>query len=1007
MVVSSVNRGIPNRVAGMAFAGLAVGLLWSCGGTGRESGIKPVENSVADLGVSEALALVEVDPSEENLESALGACESVTSPPSDCVEVARELEELHSDDEDPLKLTWYRSFRAQFLQAQGKNDEALALFEEIITLRESFFGLSDSTVAEGLNWLGNACLKGDPDPERAAEVFGRALQIWEETNGPESVAVAKISLNLAVAENALGHYGRALDLMKQSLEAMETTLGSNHPHVAIILDQLAAQETELGRFTDALTHSRRALNLAEKSDGHGTLRWAHVLHNRSWLLIRMGEFRLALPGLEQSLEVFRNEYGETDVRTVTVAENLAETQMKMGRLDQAAATIDEALQGARAGEDSGILALGLLIRAHVNLGDRDVDSAGRDFAEARRLLAVSTGERHPWCVPAIEGQARVALVQRDPEETLALTAESLSIIREVFGGRHPRMAESLVLRAEGCRRLGRIEEALEAAIKAEVVGREHLGMALSVVDERLGMTLAQNRVRGIDVALRMAESLKPAQVGKVWDEIIRSRAMVFDEMARRRRDLRIGASAEVAMLSLECDDARRNLAERVVYSLATDGEASRGEALGRAFERVEALERQLALVAGGTRVLRRSVGFEDVGSAMPKGTALVAFVRIDEGDLGSVAHEAANAYVVLSRRPDGAVSAIDLGSASRIDAAVQKWRDAFESRTLDPSADEARLRVQGEVLRRLVWDPVVAVIGGASSVILVPDGALHLINFSCLPSGPGRYLIEDGPTIRRVMAERDILPTSHAEKSTMGGALFACGGPDFGAGSARVSRRRENARDLVFGPLPGARVEVEDLDALWRKREGSAERRILLGKQATEDAFVEMIVGAGTIHVATHAFFLDAEARRKDRLREGLLFRSGLALAGATGAVGLNGGDGLLTAAEISSLDLEGAGWVTLSACGTGLGDVRLGEGVLGLERAFRVAGARTLIVSLWPVGDQETRTWMGLFYNYGFGGLSAAEAVRQASMDMLRERREAGRSTHPASWGAFVAVGW
>jgi CHAT domain-containing protein len=117
--------------------------------------------------------------------------------------------------------------------------------------------------------------------------------------------------------------------------------------------------------------------------------------------------------------------------------------------------------------------------------------------------------------------------------------------------------------------------------------------------------------------------------------------------------------------------------------------------------------------------------------------------------------------------------------------------------------------------------------------------------------------------------------------------------------------------------------------------------------------------------------------------------------------------DGILTAEEIAGLDLAGVEWAVLSACGTGLGEVKTGEGVLGLRRAFQVAGAATLIMSLWSVEDQAARRWMRALYEARHvRGMSTAESVREASLEVLRERRSKGESTHPLFWGAFVATG-
>ena len=110
---------------------------------------------------------------------------------------------------------------------------------------------------------------------------------------------------------------------------------------------------------------------------------------------------------------------------------------------------------------------------------------------------------------------------------------------------------------------------------------------------------------------------------------------------------------------------------------------------------------------------------------------------------------------------------------------------------------------------------------------------------------------------------------------------------------------------------------------------------------------------------------------------------------------------------EVASLELEGVEWAVLSACDTGVGEVTAGEGVLGLRRAFQVAGARTVIMSLWSVDDQAARAWMRALYQNRFQKhLSTMDAVHAASLSLLRDRRVRGQSTHPFYWAGFVAAG-
>jgi len=198
----------------------------------------------------------------------------------------------------------------------------------------------------------------------------------------------------------------------------------------------------------------------------------------------------------------------------------------------------------------------------------------------------------------------------------------------------------------------------------------------------------------------------------------------------------------------------------------------------------------------------------------------------------------------------------------------------------------------------------------------------------------------------------------------------------------------------------------------------------LSGRSATEAALKHRAAGARVLHLATHGFFLGgrcgsplAQPPDKGTLAPAAgpgdpgnpLLLAGFALAGANRrqAAGPDDEDGILTAEEIAALDLRGTEWAVLSGCDTGVGEVRAGEGVFGLRRAFQIAGARTVIMSLWRVNDEDTGRWMASVYEQRFGrGAGTMEAVRQATLEQLRRRRRAGSSTHPFYWGGFIAAG-
>ena len=224
-------------------------------------------------------------------------------------------------------------------------------------------------------------------------------------------------------------------------------------------------------------------------------------------------------------------------------------------------------------------------------------------------------------------------------------------------------------------------------------------------------------------------------------------------------------------------------------------------------------------------------------------------------------------------------------------------------------------------------------------------------------------------------------------------------------------------QSLRFPPLPASGRELEEIAALWKQGGEAAEDVVrLTGASASEAAFKREAPGKRVLHLATHGFFLKGrcpsvlEATGPLPLKgENPLLLTGLALAGANQrqATGPEEEDGILTAEEVAALDLSGVEWAVLSACDTGVGEVKAGEGVFGLRRAFQIAGAKTLITSLWGMEDEAAREWMRELYRARFvKGMRTADSVRKASQEVLRKRRRRGETTHPVHWGAFVASG-
>ena len=314
--------------------------------------------------------------------------------------------------------------------------------------------------------------------------------------------------------------------------------------------------------------------------------------------------------------------------------------------------------------------------------------------------------------------------------------------------------------------------------------------------------------------------------------------------------------------------------------------------------------------------------------------------------------------------------------------------------------------------------PIRAHLGSAQQLLLSPDGALNLLPFGVLQDAKGRLLAEQYE-LTYLTSGRDLLRPVTPGGPSHPALLLA--DPDFGPleappGEAAVEQRRSvdfNRGALRFGPLAGTAQEAQVLRSLLKLNES----QVLTQGRATETA-LKKVHGPKILHLATHGFFLtdlpedlnsssrgaglEPTQRPSAPQRENPLLRSGLALAGANQLRSGPDDDGILTALEVASLDLQGTELAVLSACETGVGDVHTGEGVYGLRRALVLAGVRTQVASLWKVDDAATTEFMVAYYRHVQAGLGRSAALRAVQRAMRQDPARA----HPYYWAAFVVIG-
>jgi CHAT domain-containing protein/tetratricopeptide (TPR) repeat protein len=970
------------------------------------------------------------------------------------------------------------ALRARGAVWQSKSDfgRARADFERSLALYERRAPWHPET-AVALERLGEQYWF-DGSVAQADETMSRACAMSQGTLRPEHPEIASCLRLQAITREEVGDIAGARALRERGLTIAEAALGREHPRVAIQLNDLANSQKFLGEFSTARSLYARARQTYARRLGPDNNGATAARFNQSLLDSELGDFAEARRGLQQAMTTWTRVLGPNHANVGRATNALAGVLSREGRDEEALPYYARALEIRRRalGPQHNLVALTLsnMAAALERLGQLRTA-----LERSNEAIAIRERDGNQTDLPdtlVIHANILARLGQVEMAERAQARALELRI--SFFGPTHPAVAENEVALAAIEARLGKNAESFTRGLRGQKIAREHALLTLGSLPERQALDYARTWPKGLDIATSFAAS--PADREAVLNELILGRSLTLDEMSLRRRAASDAEGQDTKALWDRLRSARQRLANLVVRGPSGDAR-EHATLVDDARRDKEEAERALAERSDTfkTNTRRASIGLAEVRGALPAGTALVSFYRYDRTVVTPSAERTRPAtagtipsYIAFVLRPGGRDPvAVSLGNAATVEAAITAWRDELTAgvarQPVDVAAAENALRVPGAALRRRIWDPIATHLDGATRVFVVPDSAINLVPFAALPAASGGYLLERGPVIHYLSAERDLAAPEPSRTATPG-TLLAVGGPAFstaqvfasaGTKAAPVASRRAEAviatrgagvsmncvgfRTMTFDPLPAARAEAEEVAKLWTSsRSGANEAaQTLVGTVASESSFKQLAPGRRVLHLATHGFFLGDEcdsavapgtravggltsgaaaqakpapasrprAPRQQLAPENPLLLSGLAFAGANrrASAGPDEDDGILTAEEVAGLDLTGLDWAVLSACDTGLGVVRVGEGVLGLRRAFQMAGARTVIMSLWSVEDRSTRQWMRALYQGRFErGLDTADAVHQAALSTLRARRSATGSGHPFFWAGFVAAG-
>ncbi len=848
--------------------------------------------------------------------------------------------------------------RAEALKAAGKSAEAVKERQKLLAMALQLYGRNHARTAACSFELAEA-YGANAEIERAEFLYKQSLDIRMHVHGPKSLEAARAMGSLSGFYDQIGQYQKAEELTLQALERF-TALGWTG-FASLCRSNLGLSLAHQDRHKEAVAILERELQYRIKNYGTRSKEVSTILYNLAASYDRLGQCEKAEQSTRRAIQI-RESHGERDHSQWDML--LAEILFHEGKYDES----------------------GQIYRRSISYADNRFGKDSHVAATLKQSLAK---------VYAVSGRWAEASDLLDAGERV-----QLPIVKRIMGG---------------------LPELQQTSFALEFFSL-HTPLSFGVARRH---------------------DQRSADLSASW--LLNGKAILNELMAERALLTRDITDPKLVPLVDKLRDVRRRLAELANKEGVSEDDRRRrmSELLGTESD----LSHTLALAGGRAAESTPWVELNTVRKVIPEDGVLIEIARVSVFDFAAKGGPAGfppptDRYAAWIIPPAGkaSVTIVDFGDAAAIDASVAKLQDSLRLFQSELGAEakagrrlshdrqkslEEEFRRASDPLMKLILDPLLKSAGSFSRWILSPDDRLWLVPWISLPLPDGRYLIE-GHTLSYVVSGRELVRDRGPQVIAPTPPLIMAD-PDY---DLDVIKAGEETRKLVVQPatkslhavgIPSgirgnakrlketadeARAILPTLNAYAK-----AEPQLYLQERALEGVFKSARSPKVAV-LSTHGFFnpVDEKVFRPgaNLLMENPLLRCGLLLASAnrTEPRPENEDDGTLTGLEIVGCDLRGTDLVVLSACQTGLGDVHAGQSAAGLRQAFQLAGARTVVASLWSVPSLETVDLTDVFFKNLADGKPRSDALRNSQLALLTDLRKKRGAAHPFYWGTFTLTG-
>lgn len=847
--------------------------------------------------------------------------------------------------------------------------------------------------------------------EESREIHTAVLRGRIKSLGADNEYVGETLLNLGLLEYTLGDYNTARDYYTRALAIFKAKLGIEHEYTLQTMNNMSKLAYDLGDTARSYELDEQIYDIRVRVLGTDHVDTAQSLNNMAFNHNEQANYETARELYQRAYDIYLRNTGENDTDTQMTMMNLAGVLQRLGETDQALELAQKSLRLRRAnlGDEHVLVAETLEQLGEFHLNGGRLDEAEQALDEAYAIFHKAYGDNHPTTLLSLYALCYVKMGKGEWGEVLEMSNKIRRLVRTTA-----------------------------ARLMAGLSPQEQLRLLKSDGHQALAFTAAWKRKED------------PAYVNASADWLINSKGISQASLAARETLMRDVGDSESKALSQQLLDIRRQLAGAVLASSTAVQTELQQKNVEKLTEQEKEITHQLARRLGPSIALEGWIDLEEVRSKLGEDEIMVNWVRFYPVDRE---HEENASEDLLQPRylvwiipasDHGEIKLVDLGLAEEIDAVVEKTRGVIteagkKDGTINKEGEqeaERKLRLALEEITQKVWKPVAEHISpDTTQLSLSPDGALWLVPWAALPLEEDRYLIEQY-AFRLLISGRELVEEA-PEPSLNRPLVFA--NPTFDLTPQKViDAIKAIFADFKIDPnanrglvsttairkvptLPNTELEAEAISPSLEKIVGKPPIKYM--RQYALESVVKRVHQPRMLVLSTHGYFLPDQQVKSGDLAvnvgsrsasliatdgkpiENPLLRCGLLLAGCN-QPSSGGDDGVLTGLEIVGLDLRGTELVVLSACETGVGKIQIGEGIAGLRQAFQLAGAHSVVATLWQVPDRDSAVLMRDFFEQMADDKDPADALRAAQLSRIESRRERYGAAHPYFWAAWTFTG-